>query len=486
MQKTVPWVYSNHQKWKQTCPPEQQQVRQRLDRQFVKTMKNYENRLDPSKGWRYYPSSTTHSSSSSSSRWQPSNDLWSTWNWDSWESSSGEQLFFIRLPEIESSGNRRGVWWEHQPLTRFSHAHFDSVLVPDCCHSCSGSYSHIVTRWLHAHAWLKHNMKRIFVSRPKSVLVPLAMSYTAPLTTPGTCTPSLSWTQSSSPTSHTALSELQPCADLRRPLSGPLAEPPSLTKNVDLDEPISFLDHVNLGCTKRECKPNEIIIEPYREMFASPISAVATEKLPGWEKPHAKTVLRHGRTCSNLRWEVLRTGEQKDRTAVQSFKSLLGWSPSQEGGAWISGRIIRCMLTNGLEMFVPGTNWWTRHPYGQEINLLDPSPNWTGACDKRLARLISYIHHTSDYRQYCHVGNTAKHCRLSLFQDPDMGGDLEVSKSTSIGMNVYLEVAHLFPLVGCVSSKRQYPTVLQNQKLFRWMLDWEWTDYPLWTYEMWW
>ena len=32
-------------------------------------------------------------------------------------------------------------------------------------------------------------------------------------------------------------------------------------KHVDLDEPTSFLDHLYLGCTRRECKPNEIIIE---------------------------------------------------------------------------------------------------------------------------------------------------------------------------------------------------------------------------------
>ena len=44
---------------------------------------------------------------------------------------------------------------------------------------------------------------------------------------------------------------------------------------------------------------------------------------------------------------------------------------------------------------------------------------WTRACDKRLARLISHIHHTDDYRQYCHVGNTAQHCRLGFFQDSD-------------------------------------------------------------------
>ena len=58
---------------------------------------------------------------------------------------------------------------------------------------------------------------------------------------------------------------------------------------------------------------------------------------------------------------------------------------------------------------------------------------WTTACDKRLNRLISYIHHTSEYKQYCHVGNTAKQCRLGLFQDSDFAGDLEDSKSTSCG-----------------------------------------------------
>ena len=56
---------------------------------------------------------------------------------------------------------------------------------------------------------------------------------------------------------------------------------------------------------------------------------------------------------------------------------------------------------------------------------------WTKACDKRLNRLISYIHHTCEYKQYCHVGNTAKQCRLGLSQDSDFARDLEDSKSTS-------------------------------------------------------
>ena len=56
---------------------------------------------------------------------------------------------------------------------------------------------------------------------------------------------------------------------------------------------------------------------------------------------------------------------------------------------------------------------------------------WTKACAKRLCRLISYIHHSCEYKQYCHVGNTAKQCRLGLFQDSDFAGDLEDSKSAS-------------------------------------------------------
>ena len=58
---------------------------------------------------------------------------------------------------------------------------------------------------------------------------------------------------------------------------------------------------------------------------------------------------------------------------------------------------------------------------------------WTKACDKRLNRLISYIHNTNEYKQCFHVGNTAKQCRLGLFQDSYFAGDLEDSKATSGG-----------------------------------------------------
>ena len=45
-------------------------------------------------------------------------------------------------------------------------------------------------------------------------------------------------------------------------------------------EPTSFLDHVYLGCTERQCEISKDIVDNYRTMFESRISADATEKLP--------------------------------------------------------------------------------------------------------------------------------------------------------------------------------------------------------------
>ena len=50
---------------------------------------------------------------------------------------------------------------------------------------------------------------------------------------------------------------------------------------------------------------------------------------------------------------------------------------------------------------------------------------WTQPCDRRWARLISYIHYTNDYRQYCHVGNAAQHCRLGYFKIQILQGILK-------------------------------------------------------------
>ena len=52
-----------------------------------------------------------------------------------------------------------------------------------------------------------------------------------------------------------------------------------LNKEVDLGEP-SFLHHVYLVCTQRQCEKSKENVDEYRTMFESRISAGATEKSP--------------------------------------------------------------------------------------------------------------------------------------------------------------------------------------------------------------
>ena len=230
-----------------------------------------------------------------------------------------------------------------------------------------------------------------------------------------------------------------------------------LMKNVDLDERTSFLDHVYLGCTQRECKPNELIIN-WR-----------TEKWSNHEflLEHRKNTRR---ACSKMLWEILRTGKQDSGAVIQSFKSLLGWPSIQTGRTWISWRIITSLLTNCIEMLVLGTNRKTRHSVVCQQTCKSSHKMDSGM--RQTIGKIDFIHSSHKWLPDNIVTweTLTQHCRLGLFQDSDFAGDLEDSKSTSGESCVCSEVEHLSPSVGCARSKHQSPTVQQNKKLFLWML----------------
>ena len=93
-----------------------------------------------------------------------------------------------------------------------------------------------------------------------------------------------------------------------------------LMKEVDLGEPTSCLDHVYLGCTKRECQTSKDIVDNYRNMFESKICDGATEKLLCSEKLGANIsswsydMERHAKKC------VERYCELANKTTQQLFK----------------------------------------------------------------------------------------------------------------------------------------------------------------------
>ena len=206
-----------------------------------------------------------------------------------------------------------------------------------------------------------------------------------------------------------------------------------LNKEVDLGEPTSFLDHVYLGCTQRQCQISKDIVDNYRTMFESRISARRVEKLPlprnlrisSWSydmEGHAKKCVERYCELANKTTQQLckvSTPCIDDHHFKEEEMKSVG-----ELSHVCSQIVLKCLTLARVGR--PDILW--------SVNKLARSiTKWTKACDKRLNRLISFIHHTCEYKQYCHVGNTAKQCRLGLFQDSDFAGDLEGSKSTSGG-----------------------------------------------------
>ena len=140
--------------------------------------------------------------------------------------------------------------------------------------------------------------------------------------------------------------------------------------------------------------------------------------------------------------DIVKIGKQESGATVQSLKPLPGWSSIQAGRTRIS--VLRCLC---LARIGRPDILWSVNKLARVVT------KWAQACDRRLERLISYIHHTSDYRQYCHVGNTAQHCRVGLFQDSDSAGDIEDSKSTS-GVVLCIFGSRTFVPVSWMCKKR--------------------------------
>ena len=82
---------------------------------------------------------------------------------------------------------------------------------------------------------------------------------------------------------------------------------------------------------------------------------------------------------------------------------------------------------------------------------------WTRACDKRLHRLMCYIHHTPDHSLESFVGDNAQDCHVVLYSDADFAGDLIQAKSTSglylaiVGPNTFAPITASCKKQTCVS-----------------------------------
>ena len=239
-------------------------------------------------------------------------------------------------------------------------------------------------------------------------------------------------------------------------------------KEVDLGEPTSFLDHVYLGCTQRECETSEDIVDNYRNMFESKISAGATEKQPCSGKLGADIsswsydMEGHAKKC------VERYCELENKITQQLFKVATPCIDDHQFKEEEMGSVGE--LSKDCSQFVLKCLQLAR------IGRLDVSwsvkklpravTKWTRACDKRLARLLSDIHRTSGFKQYYYLGNKQhNNADRDCFRTLILPEIWKPQKSTSRDFCAYSEVIRSCQQVGCARKSHQFHTVQQELKL---------------------
>ena len=151
-------------------------------------------------------------------------------------------------------------------------------------------------------------------------------------------------------------------------------------------------------------------IHNYRTIFESRISAEWTGKLPYSENCRISSwsndMEGHAKKC------VERCCELANRTTEQLHKvSTL----CIDDHHYKEEELKSCGdLSKVCSQFVRKCSYLTRigRPDIQwSVKKLARSiTKWTKARDKRLSRLISFIHYTSEYKQYCHLGYTERRC----------------------------------------------------------------------------
>ena len=135
----------------------------------------------------------------------------------------------------------------------------------------------------------------------------------------------------------------------------------ALMQEVELGEPTSFLDHVYLGCTQRQCQTSKDTVDNYRTMFESRIFAGATEKIPCSENLRISSwsydLAGHAKKC------VERYCELANKTTQQLYKvstPCIDDHHFKEEEMKSVGELSHvCSQIVRSKMFTIGTNWTT-------------------------------------------------------------------------------------------------------------------------------
>ena len=217
-----------------------------------------------------------------------------------------------------------------------------------------------------------------------------------------------------------------------------------LNKEVDLGEPTSFLDHVYLGCTQRQCEMSKDIVDNYRTMFESGISAGEIEKLP---YPQIFVFL-HGL----MTWLVMQRSVWNDIVSWQTrrFNNFTKY-PLHASLTTISKKKKWNLLENchkyAPKLFGNAYTWHVLEDlifYGQWTNLHDQSQNVPKpVTNVRIDWHLTCITHvrTNNIVMWVMLQNNAG---WDCFKTPILQEILRIKNLLLVEHCAFLEVIHLF------------------------------------------
>lgn len=112
---------------------------------------------------------------------------------------------------------------------------------------------------------------------------------------------------------------------------------------------------------------------------------------------------------------------------------------------------------------------WTVNSLAREVT------RWTVACDKRLLRLVSYLHFNKHWSQTSFLGDEAKDCYLALFCDASFADNLRDSKSTTggylclVGPHTFCPITWMCKKQGAVSHSSTEAEIIALEACVRMM-----------------
>ena len=265
-----------------------------------------------------------------------------------------------------------------------------------------------------------------------------------------------------------------------------------LRKKMDLGPSLPFNQNTYLGCTQKEVAVDDKLIKEKQQLIKTVLSTVTIGLDEVEPDTDGYATARSTKKTKSKKSVNAPATVKTDHTAMNASQSIRAWEYQMHGSAEKCVERYLELANMKIEQLKPVTTpciddhlisvedfetkghlaphaskavlkclylarkarpdlLWTVNDLARNVT------KWNVASDKRLHRLICYIHTTYKYSLHCYAGDPPDKCSMWLFTDASFAADTRDSKSTSgvllcvVGPNTWAPVAWFCKKQGATS-----------------------------------